>query len=97
MKITDVRCVQLVRRLERVQRNSCGAREERRFNLVLVETDAGLTGLVYGRNIFQTASPGDAVDAVREVFHRGASIDQVLTEHPALGTGSHDTSADSRY
>src|SRR3954463_6678431 len=45
MKITDVRCVQLVRRLERVQRNSCSARQERRFTLVLVETDAGLTGL----------------------------------------------------
>ena len=45
MKITNVRCVQLVRRLERVQRNSCGARQERRFNLVLVDTDAGLTGL----------------------------------------------------
>jgi L-alanine-DL-glutamate epimerase-like enolase superfamily enzyme len=45
MKITDVRCVQLVRRLERAQRNSCGARQERRFTLVTVETDAGLTGL----------------------------------------------------
>src|SRR5579885_702351 len=45
MKITGVRCVSLVRRLERVQRNSCGARRERRFSLVVVETDAGLTGL----------------------------------------------------
>src|SRR5438105_1703427 len=45
MKITDVRCVQLVRRLERVQRNSCSARQERRFTVVTVETDAGLTGL----------------------------------------------------
>ncbi len=45
MKITGVRCVQLVRRLERVQRNSCSARQERWFSLVAVETDAGLTGL----------------------------------------------------
>jgi L-alanine-DL-glutamate epimerase-like enolase superfamily enzyme len=45
MKITDVRCVQLVRRLERVQRNSQSARQERWFTLVLVETEAGLTGL----------------------------------------------------
>src|SRR3954449_12735059 len=45
MKITDVRCVQFARRLDRVQRNSCSARRERRFTLVLVETDAGLTGL----------------------------------------------------
>jgi L-alanine-DL-glutamate epimerase-like enolase superfamily enzyme len=45
MKITDVRCVQLARRLERPQRNSCGTRQERRFSLVLVETDSGLTGL----------------------------------------------------
>jgi L-alanine-DL-glutamate epimerase-like enolase superfamily enzyme len=45
VKITDVRCVQLVRRLPRVQRNSCGARQERRFTFVLVQTDAGLTGL----------------------------------------------------
>jgi L-alanine-DL-glutamate epimerase-like enolase superfamily enzyme len=45
MRITDVRCVQLARRLERVQRNSRGARQERRFTFVTVETDAGLTGL----------------------------------------------------
>ena len=45
MKITNVRCVQLVRRLDHVQRNSCSARRERWFTLVLVETDAGLTGL----------------------------------------------------
>jgi L-alanine-DL-glutamate epimerase-like enolase superfamily enzyme len=45
MQITNVRCVQLVRRLDRVQRNSCSARRERWFTLVLVETDAGLTGL----------------------------------------------------
>jgi L-alanine-DL-glutamate epimerase-like enolase superfamily enzyme len=45
MKITDVRCVQLVWHLDRVQRNSCGARQERRFTLVLLETDAGLIGL----------------------------------------------------
>jgi D-galactarolactone cycloisomerase len=45
MEITGVRCVQLARRLDRVQRNSCSARQERRFTLVLVGTDAGLTGL----------------------------------------------------
>ena len=38
MKITDVHCVQLVRRLERVQRNACSARQERRFTFVVVET-----------------------------------------------------------
>jgi L-alanine-DL-glutamate epimerase-like enolase superfamily enzyme len=45
MRITDVRCVQLTRRLDRPQRNSREGRSERGFNLVLVETDAGLTGL----------------------------------------------------
>jgi L-alanine-DL-glutamate epimerase-like enolase superfamily enzyme len=45
MKITSVRTVQLTRKLARVQRNSCSARSERRFTFVLVETDAGLTGL----------------------------------------------------
>ena len=37
--------VSRLRRLPRVQRNACSARQERWFNLVLVETDAGLTGL----------------------------------------------------
>jgi D-galactarolactone cycloisomerase len=45
MKITGVRCVQLVRRLERPQRNACSTRHERSFTFVLVDTDAGLTGL----------------------------------------------------
>src|SRR5439155_17001951 len=45
MKITDVRAVQLTRRLDRPQRNSREGRSERRFTFVLVETDAGLTGL----------------------------------------------------
>lgn len=45
MKISAVRCISLVKRLERTQRNSCSARNERRFNMVVVETDAGLTGL----------------------------------------------------
>ncbi|MCI0377844.1 MAG: mandelate racemase/muconate lactonizing enzyme family protein [Gemmataceae bacterium] len=45
MQITDVRAVQLTRRLDRPQRNSREARSERTFTFVLVETDAGLTGL----------------------------------------------------
>src|SRR5690606_9665377 len=45
MKITSVRAIQLAKRLTRTQRNSCGARDERRFTIVVVETDAGLTGL----------------------------------------------------
>ena len=45
MKITDVRAVQLTRRLDRPQRNAREGRGERRFTFVLVETDAGLTGL----------------------------------------------------
>lgn len=45
MKITDVRAVQLKRRLDRPQRNSRDSRTERLFTFVLVETDAGLTGL----------------------------------------------------
>jgi D-galactarolactone cycloisomerase len=45
MHITDVRAVQLARRLDRPQRNSREGRTERTFTFVLVETDAGLTGL----------------------------------------------------
>jgi D-galactarolactone cycloisomerase len=45
MRITDVRAVQLTRRLERPQRNSREGRAERIFTFVVVETDAGLTGL----------------------------------------------------
>jgi L-alanine-DL-glutamate epimerase-like enolase superfamily enzyme len=45
MRITEVRTVQLTRRLERPQRNAREARGERTFTCVLVETDAGLTGL----------------------------------------------------
>ena len=45
MQITEVRAVQLARRLDRPQRNSREARSERTFTFVLVETDAGLTGL----------------------------------------------------
>ncbi len=45
MKITAVRTMQLAKPLERTQRNSCSARNERRFTLVVVETDAGITGL----------------------------------------------------
>src|SRR5687768_15057036 len=45
MKITGVRTVQLARKCPRTQRNSCSARNERRFTFVLVDTDAGLTGI----------------------------------------------------
>ena len=45
MKITDVRTIQLSRRLPRLLRNSCDARDQRRFTFVLVETDAGITGI----------------------------------------------------
>jgi L-alanine-DL-glutamate epimerase-like enolase superfamily enzyme len=45
MHITNVRAVQLARRLDRPQRNSRESRGERSFTFVLVETDAGLTGL----------------------------------------------------
>src|SRR6266550_3340206 len=45
MKITQVRAVQLARPLDRPQRNSREGRAERWFTLVLVETDAGLTGV----------------------------------------------------
>ena len=45
MQITDVRAVQLTRRLERPQRNSREGRSQRTFTFVVVETDAGLTGL----------------------------------------------------
>jgi L-alanine-DL-glutamate epimerase-like enolase superfamily enzyme len=45
MKITNVRTIQLTRRLSRLLRNSCDARDRRRFTFVLVETDAGITGI----------------------------------------------------
>src|SRR6516162_8326780 len=45
MHITEVRAVQLVRRLDRPLRNAREGRSERTFTFVLVETDAGLTGL----------------------------------------------------
>jgi L-alanine-DL-glutamate epimerase-like enolase superfamily enzyme len=45
MQITEVRAVQLTRRLDRPQRNAREGRSERTFTLVLVETDAGVTGL----------------------------------------------------
>jgi L-alanine-DL-glutamate epimerase-like enolase superfamily enzyme len=45
MKITDIRTIQLTRRLSRLLRNSCDSRDRRRFTFVLVETDAGITGI----------------------------------------------------
>lgn len=45
MKITDVRVVQLERPLKHPQGNACGVRHQRRFTLVLVDTDSGLTGI----------------------------------------------------
>ncbi len=53
MRITDVRAVQVARRLDRPQRNAREGRAERTFTFVLVETDAGLTGLgdAYGDQV----------------------------------------------
>jgi len=45
MKITAVRTAQLTRPLDTPQRNAQGGRSERTFTFVIVETDAGLTGL----------------------------------------------------
>jgi D-galactarolactone cycloisomerase len=45
MKITHIRPVHLRRTLDRPQRNSREGRSERTFTFVVVETDAGLTGL----------------------------------------------------
>src|SRR5262245_8178375 len=45
MKITNVRPVQLTRRLDRPQRNSQEGRSQRTFTFVVVETDTGITGL----------------------------------------------------
>jgi D-galactarolactone cycloisomerase len=45
MKITNVRPVQLTRRLDRPQRNAQEGRSERTFTFVVAETDAGITGL----------------------------------------------------
>nr|MCH9674010.1 mandelate racemase/muconate lactonizing enzyme family protein [Gammaproteobacteria bacterium] len=45
MKITNVRTVQLRRPLDKPQRNAQGGRAARTFTFVLVETDAGITGL----------------------------------------------------
>jgi D-galactarolactone cycloisomerase len=45
MKITRVRPVQFTRRLDRPQRNSRETRSERQFTFVLVETEAGFTGI----------------------------------------------------
>jgi L-alanine-DL-glutamate epimerase-like enolase superfamily enzyme len=45
MHITDVRAVQLTRPTDRPQRNAREQRSERKFTFIVVETDAGLTGL----------------------------------------------------
>ncbi len=45
MQITKVHAVQLTRPLERTQRNSRDSRDQRTFTFVVVETDAGLTGI----------------------------------------------------
>jgi L-alanine-DL-glutamate epimerase-like enolase superfamily enzyme len=57
MKITAVRIVPLVKQLQRTQRNSCSSRNDRRFTIVVVETDAGLTGLgdAYGDQLLMPA------------------------------------------
>jgi D-galactarolactone cycloisomerase len=45
MKITGIRTVQLRRPLDRPQRHARGGRDVRCFTFVLVDTDAGITGL----------------------------------------------------
>jgi D-galactarolactone cycloisomerase len=45
MKITNIRTIQLTRRFSRLLRNSVDAHHLRRFTFVLVETDAGITGI----------------------------------------------------
>ena len=45
MKITDIRTIQLKRPLERTQRNSMEGRKMRSFTFVIVETDAGISGI----------------------------------------------------
>lgn len=45
MKITNIRTIQLTRKLSRLLRNSFDSRNQRCFTFVLVETDAGITGL----------------------------------------------------
>jgi L-alanine-DL-glutamate epimerase-like enolase superfamily enzyme len=57
MKISSIRTIPLVKRLERTQRNSCSSRNERRFTIVVVETDAGITGLgdAYGDQVLMPA------------------------------------------
>ena len=45
MQITDIRAMQSTTRLDCPQRNARGSRNERTFAFVVVETDAGLTGL----------------------------------------------------
>jgi L-alanine-DL-glutamate epimerase-like enolase superfamily enzyme len=45
MKITNIRTIRLNRQLTRVLRNSCDSIHQRRFTFVIVETDAGITGL----------------------------------------------------
>jgi D-galactarolactone cycloisomerase len=45
VRISNIRIVSLQRALERPQRTSRGERNRRRFTLVIVETDAGITGI----------------------------------------------------
>jgi len=53
MRIADIKIVRLRRPLERPQRTSRGERSQRRFTLVLVETDTGITGIgdAYGDQV----------------------------------------------
>ncbi len=80
MKITDVRTVQLTRPLDRPQRTAQGSRTERVFTFVLVETDAGITGV---GDAF-----GDDVLMEHIVAHRlrPMSIGLDPTDIPALWT-----------
>ncbi len=45
MKITNVRTIRLKRQFSRIQRNACDARNQRLFTFIVIETDAGISGL----------------------------------------------------
>lgn len=65
MRITDIRTVRLRRSLDRPQRTSRGERSQRRFTLVLVDTDAGITGIgdAYGDQTLM----GPVIDRLKTV------------------------------
>jgi len=59
----------------------------------------GFQGLVYGRNLFQSPHPDQALAAVRSVFHDRRAVDDVVADFPALfeGPPAAGRGASSRY